>query len=414
MKMVKEEYRQKAEEIGSVIKDRLKAIMLAQPIFFKACALLCKEEFKMAADIVIIEEYLASSYWAGREVFGDQMQYQDERVQAAAKEMSEEEVVKLSIVSYLADEIEVEIEKEKQKRKKDFLARKKVGMILRVYATKAEDVSNRVSMIHEAVAAAYKATVDGHQLIKRIDVLVWSDENYADADCGLTRGALFESFFTDPDYPLHSGFHLSEVKHGDLFCGLLNYGVVHQLRHGCDYSLVISAEAFSYMTPETMDAMVNAACSGARAVGVAINELTQSIKDGRIANTFAMWHNESLMTVGGFDLRAAKPANEFSTHYMKGWSQEKKEPVFYHLAGVEEVIPLARLTETFGPCIAPILPSGEGVQQYQIPDPIGSPELWQRHISKMGTKLERQSALLAAIGMDISFLRGGVMPQYRQ
>ena len=292
--------------------------------------------------------------------------------------------------------------------RKDFLARKKVGMILRVYATKPEDASNRVSMIEKAVAAARNATVDGKPLIQRIDVLVWSDQNYKDADCGQTAGALRQKF-TD-----EKNLFVSEVKHGDIFCGILNYGVVHQLRHGCDYSLIVSAEAFSYMTPQTMEAMIDAACAGARAIGVAINELTQSIKDGRVANTFAMWHNESLMTVGGFDLRAAKPANEFSTHYMKGWSQEKGEHVFYHLAGVEEVIPLARLTETFGPCIAPILPSGEGVQQYRVPDPVKSPELWQRHNSKMGTKLERQTALLASIGIDINFLKGGVMPEYRQ
>lgn len=290
----------------------------------------------------------------------------------------------------------------------DFLARKKVGMILRVYATKAEDVPNRVSMIEKAVVAARKATINGKSLIQRIDVLVWSDRNYKDADCGQTTEVLRHKFAGEKN------LFVSEVRHGDIFCGILNYGVVHQLRHGCDYSLVVSAEAFSYMTPETMRMMVDAVCSGARVVGVAINELTRSVLDGRIANTFAMWHNESLMTVGGFDLRAAKPANEFSTHYMKGWSPEKNEHVFYHLAGVEEIIPLARLTETFGPCIAPILPKGEGIQQYQVPDSVKSPELWQRHISKMGTKLERQSALLASIGIDINFLKGGVMPEYRQ
>ncbi|MDD5071745.1 MAG: hypothetical protein PHQ42_03350 [Patescibacteria group bacterium] len=291
--------------------------------------------------------------------------------------------------------------------RREFLARKKVGLILRVYAHEEDRIPTRVEMIEKAIAAARKATVDGRALIKRIDVLVWCDKNYADSDCGQTAAILREKFSGEKD------LFISEVSHGDIFCGILNYGIVHQLRHGVDYSIIASAEAFSYMTPETMAAMVNAACSGALAIGVAINELTDSILAGRIANTFAMWHNESLMTVGGFDLRAAKPVNETLAHFMRGWNPKKNENVFYHLAGVEEVIPLARMAETFGPCIAPIFTQGEGVQQYQAPDPAKDPELWQRHVAKMGTKLERQCALLASIGVDPSFLKGGVMPEYR-
>ncbi len=83
------------------------------------------------------------------------------------------------------------------------------------------------------------------------------------------------------------------------------------------------------------------------------------------------------------------------------------------MAGVEEVIPLARLADTFGSCIAPIIPQGEGVQGYQTPDPIKDPEGWERHLVKMGTKFERQSTLLSAIGYEPSFLRGGVMEEYR-
>lgn len=301
----------------------------------------------------------------------------------------------------------------KKTSRKDFLARKKVGMILRVYATKPEDIPARVSMVEKALDIANNIKIGGKKLISRIDVLVWTDKKYKEADCGKTYSALYDHFFAH-DHLLPDGFHISRFSHGDIFCAILNHGVAIQLRDGCDYSLIVSSEALSYMTAETMTAMVDATCNGALAVGVAINELTQSILEGRIANTFSMWHNISLLDVGGFDLKAAKPANEFSTRYMKGWSKEKSDNVYYHLAGVEEVIPLARLSETFGPCIAPILPQGEGVQKYQVPDPAKSPELWQRHISKMGTKLERQSALLAAVGCDISFLKGGVMPEYRQ
>jgi len=282
--------------------------------------------------------------------------------------------------------------------RKQFLSEKVVGLILRVFASKEDDIPNRIKMIKDAISAARKMVVDGVQVIRRIDVLVWSDKNYKDSDCGKTAPALREALKEE------KGVFVSEVEHADIFCAILNYGVVHQLRKGVDYNIIASAEAFSYMTPETMSDIINAACKGAKVIPVAITELTQSILEGRGANTFAMWDGESLMTVGGFDLKTAKPSDDRTAHYMKGWSQEKGD-VYYQLAGVEEVIPIARMIQTFGACVAPIVPSGEGVKAYIVPDAATQPELWLRHISKMGTKFERQSAHLASIGVDPSYIK---------
>jgi len=305
------------------------------------------------------------------------------------------------------------VQRDKEKRRRDFLARKKVGMILRVYATEENHIPDRVAMVEEAVVAARKATVDGRQLIQRIDVLVWADKDYVEADCGQTAGKLRKKLRGEPN------LFVSEVTCGDLYCGLLNYGISHQTRHGVDYSIIVSAEAFSYMTPETMSDMVDAACKGARAIGVAIKELTDLILAGSIANTFAMWHNESLMTVDGFDLNAAKPlvgSWDSTIRSINGFNEQENRVVTYHLAGEEEVIPLARMIRTFkkfGPCIAPILPRGKGVQRYQAPDPVKNPDLWLRHISKMGTKAQRQAILLALVNADLDFLKSGIMPEYR-
>lgn len=295
----------------------------------------------------------------------------------------------------------------KKMSRKEFLAEKGVGLILRVFATKEDDIPNRIKMIKDAIAAARRMIVDNVQVVRRIDVLVWTDKSYKDSDCGKTAPALREELKEE------KSVHVCEVDDADIFCGILNKGVFYQSRKGIDYSIIVSAEAFSYMTPETMSDMVDAACKGARAIPVAITELTQSILEGRGANTFMMWHNESLMTYGGFDPRAAKPADDRTAHYLKGWSEEKGD-VYYHLAGVEEVIPLARIVDKHKTCIAPIIPRGEGVKHYVVPDPATQSELWARHISKMGTKIERQSAHLAAIGFDISHLKGGVMPEYRR
>lgn len=289
----------------------------------------------------------------------------------------------------------------------NFLARRGVGLILRTFATKPEDVAARVKQVRELVDTVGGIRIAGTPVLKRIDVPVFADKRFGSrADCGDTADALKQEFRFDSLVTIHV------VAHGDLFCGLLNFGVAQQLRHRVDYSLIMSSEARSYCNQETIEALLSAMMKGAKASGVAINELTDSIMKGRLANTFAMWDNMALLTVGGFDLRAAMPVDDRAAHHVRGVIEG--EDVYYAIAGVEEVIPLARLVEVYGPCIAPIRSRGDGVQVYQVPDQETQRELWGRHTKKMGTKLQRQLAHLFAIRMDPSILEYGVMDGYRE
>ena len=305
---------------------------------------------------------------------------------------------------------------------KSFVSRKKCGLLLRSFAAKEEDVPKRVEQVLETVEAALSVMIEKRPVIQQVDVLIFADARFRNSgvggigsrsDCGKTAAAMRAALGK------HStGAQVHEVRHGDLCCGILNYGIAKQMGERVDYTMILSPDARSYFNVETIEAMALATTRGARAVGVALNELTESVLEGRLANTFALWHNESLATVGMFDYRAATPIDDRAAHYMRGWSKEQEAEggdgsVFYPLAGVEEVIPLARMVDTFGPCIAPILPQGSGAMAYDRPDPVRQPELWKRYISKFGTKLERQSALLSAIGCDLSFLKGGVLPAYR-
>ena len=292
------------------------------------------------------------------------------------------------------------------------LDRNNVGLILRVFATKAEDVAKRVAQTKQLVEKAIAMKVGNKNVFSAIDILVWNDDRYQDADCGLTADALRDAFQSTPFTA--KGFAVvstHDFKRGDLFCGILNYGVVSQLAKRIRYSCIMSPEAIDYLTTENLTAMIGAFNNDVAVAGLAINELTESVLEGRIANTFAIWDNRALMSVGGFDLRAAKPRDDRTAHYLRGWHAEKGD-VFYHLAGCEEVIPLAHLVDLLGPCIAPILPT-DRTAQYQAPNPATEPDLWARHLSKLGTKTERQSALLASVGYDLSYLKGGVIPAYR-
>lgn len=286
-----------------------------------------------------------------------------------------------------------------------FLLKNRIGLLLRTFATKEDDVARRVELMQRVIDRVNDTAID-FPVFSRIDILVYADRRYPDADCGKTYGAMIDTFGRNEN------IFIEEVPFGDIFCGLGNYGFAKQLRGGMDYSMTMSPEVHSSLRLDNLDPMIEALDQGARAVGLALNELEQSVLEGRLSGTFMIWNLMSLLTVGGLDLRAARPHNDREAHYMRGWHPARGE-VYYPLAGVEEMIPLARMVEYFGPCLAAVLPRGRGEQRYQVPDPISQPELYERHVKKMGTKSERQSTHLAAIGYDTSWLKGGLMPSYR-
>ncbi len=291
----------------------------------------------------------------------------------------------------------------KQLTPRQFVNERTTGLLIRGFATKPEQVPARVVMMDTMITKALAARVENRPFIKRVDVLVWANQkDYpGEADCGELTPALRQHFMNDPHVFIH------EVTTGDLFCSILNYGVALQSRAGCDYSVIASSAANEYWNEDVPAEMVRLAGLGALAIGVAINELTESIKEGRLANTMAMWHNISLLSVGGFDLRAQKPRNDRDAHYIKGVDENGAEQ-YYHLGGVEEVIPLARLVDDFGRCLG-VIESKDPSLRYQTPDPAIDPEGYRRNKAKFSTKTGRQWAHLAHIGRDFSHLQSGVM-----
>ncbi len=271
-----------------------------------------------------------------------------------------------------------------------FASAKKRGLLLVTFAQREGDVAQRVQMAEETVEIAEALRLGDHPFFSRIDIVVPTNPRYVDRDCGKTRDALVKRL------KAHQKVVIQEVP-GDAFSASKNIGVGIQLRHGVDYTMTLSPEARGYLNQDTIDAITDAVCHGALAIGVAIGELEQSILEGRLAGTLAMWHTQALCSVGGFDMAAA------------GKTVEDRD-VLYALAGVEEMAPLAYLVDLYGPCIAPLLPCGEGVKRYQLPT---DHALLERHRQKMGTKFERQFAHLGRIRRDPSWLKGGVMPQYR-
>lgn len=288
---------------------------------------------------------------------------------------------------------------------------KKVGSIIRCFAREPGLVDNAVKLALASVERMLSVQIGDRTFISRVEILVPVDSDYVEKDCGETATKLREAV-VERDW---KGVYVTEVKYGDIFVGILNRGIAELLRAGCDYGVILSKEAEAYFTPEAAEDLVAAAEAGALAMGLAITELTESIMQGRIANTFAMWNLMALIQVGGFDLRSAKPKKDVPIKSRAEAWESGKLFYAYDNAGVEEIVPLIRLIRTFGPCVAPILPRGEGIKVWQAPDPKQDPEGYLRHVNKMGTKFVRQSYFAVSEHTDpeMSFMKGGVMPSYR-
>lgn len=286
---------------------------------------------------------------------------------------------------------------------------KKIGALVRCFAREQGLVDNAVKLALASVERMLSVTVGNRPFVSRVEILIPVDSDYIEKDCGETAAKLCAAISKRQ----WKGVFVSEVKHGDIFVGLLNYGMAKLLRNGCDYGIVLSKEAESYFTTEAAEDLLQAAEAGALAAGLAITELTESIMQGRIANTFAIWHLMSLVQVGCFDLRSAKAKKEAPIKSRAEAWDSGKGHWSYDLAGVEEIVPLIRLMRTFGPCIAPVLPRGDNVLIWKAPDSRNDPEGYIRHVNKLGTKFVRQSHFADQEHADLSFLQGAVMEAYR-
>jgi len=291
------------------------------------------------------------------------------------------------------------------------LERNRVGALLRVYSYTPEAVWGQVASAMEALRRLLALRTGDRPTFNRIDFLVSSDPDFEDTDCGLTAVRLREMVRAEfPDAPVN----VFEIKKGDLYCMLLNYGISNQLEDRIAYSMILSHGASSYATQETIDALLAAMYRKARVAGVIIEECRDVISKGLLVNTFAIWHNKSLMTIGGFDLRAAKPALMHAPkEKVTGWSEKKAARhgdgnVEYHLAGCEEIVPLIRFVRFFGKCIRVVEPKGEGME-WKEHDEKTDLRAYHRHLAKLGTKAIRQQKMAATEGVDVEFIEKGLL-----
>ncbi|MEK7464058.1 MAG: hypothetical protein AAB610_02995 [Patescibacteria group bacterium] len=261
-----------------------------------------------------------------------------------------------------------------------------LGVTLRGFASKPESVEKTVAGVKKTLLNL--ATVASHDEFNptvHVYIAIPVNKGFVDADCGELAPALRALVETSKFEGITVEVHETNA---DLFCGLLNQMAGLQLQRGCTHTLVISTGCADYITLGNMKALMKAFRSGARAAGLALNELEESIMDGRLANTFAGYDILSLLTVGGFDFRCSNAPV----------SDHKK------LAGVEEIPTLLRLANLYGACIKPIMPEIKGT--WVLPT---DPAELERHNAKMASKFKRQTAFAEQLGCTFADLEVAVM-----
>lgn len=252
------------------------------------------------------------------------------------------------------------------------MGKKKIGLLLRSYAKKEEDVPSVVERALKSIEHASKLRDRSYRtLFSSILVLVPRDY-----DCGLTADLIREQI-ARRDFSTRVMVAKTDGHHS---CGTLNSGINFlESRENLDYAVIISNKAIEALTTDAMEAMIEAFDHGAKVVGVAVDELQDVVLEGRIQNTFAGWDVKALCEVGGFD-------------------SEK---------GVEEIAPTVRLVRQYGPCIAVLNPNEKPALDIRK-----TADGDARHKEVMTTKIARQLEEAQRVGADFSFIKSGIMPGY--
>ncbi len=248
---------------------------------------------------------------------------------------------------------------------------KKFGLLLRSYAKTKAEVSG---VVERAIASIRRADEmrdeEGNAQFGQIVVIVPRDY-----DCSSTAELIRKHMdFIVPN----SRVAVIEPK-GHHSCGALNAGV-DLLWDACYKRVVIiSNKTIVALTAPAMTAISAAFQEGAKVVGVAVDELGDIVRQGRVQNTFAAWDIKALVGVGVFDSDG----------------------------GVEEIAPSIRLVRKYGQCIAVLIPS-----EIPVLDIRQSQDGVARHREVMVTKIARQGHEMFRLDADHDFLEKGIMPGY--
>ncbi len=233
------------------------------------------------------------------------------------------------------------------------------GLVSRVYAKNTEGVHEAVMRVTETVRQAHAVGLG------QVEVVVPLIE-----DCGQTFPQVHEALAAS-NHARACGFT------GDPNAGALTAGIRILQNLRCKYGFVISNKAIRFLTKPNVLHMLEAFERGALVVGMPVDELAESVRQGLILNTFAAWDINALAEVGFFDSKD----------------------------GVEEIAPIGRWIQKYHrPCIAVVEPENSADIELR-----SGPEAEEHHRRVLATKRERQEAEARRVGVTLESFAGYVI-----
>jgi hypothetical protein len=278
----------------------------------------------------------------------------------------------------------------------EFLGQNSIGVLLRTYAPRPELVEPNAERLKRTVQHLCELTLFGEPVIERIGILVWGDPRFRNpdgsrmADCGDTWSLLQDVFWNEKRVFVHN------VPIGDIYCTILNEGVMRQHADYITHSIILSTEAKSNLTDQVLLSMVNAAADGAKVVAVALKEVADLVRRGIVCNTCCMWELESLIQVGLFrmeDCKPWRPGLPFAS-LVKG--------VDIYDAGVGELLPAALISALYGRAVIAVVEPPEEAGYDLSADP-------KRNEEKFQTKLLRVQNMMERTGLTWEQIEAGVI-----
>lgn len=202
-----------------------------------------------------------------------------------------------------------------------------------------------------------------------------------DKDCGKTYDTLSAEL---PNDEFKNVF--IECSRGNGHSDALNTGVEFLRKSHHSPLFVVSNKALEYMVPKNVEKILASFKEGALVAGLAIRDSDVAEGEdegylgtlsGRISNTFAAWDTAALHAAGNFD----------------------------SVIGVEEIAPIVRLVAAHGPCIAPLLPTGQAAINI-------SALRAQHHDFVITTKRTRQEQEAERAGGSFELIERGILAGY--
>lgn len=277
-----------------------------------------------------------------------------------------------------------------------------IGLVLRCFEKDPSKVNARVQEINETLQRIEESCKKWPQIGCCI-ILIPINKDFKDYDCGLTGKNLLAG---SNAHKFPSRYIVAETNL-DIFACAVNSAALHLSRLKCDEMLIVSSSCRSYITEANMDKLLRAPDAGARVAGLVIAdspEIMELQRRGSIMNTFALWHIDSFLTVGGMNPAEGNPRVDRNKNR---YVQTKNGPIPF--AGLETTT-LYHMGMTFGRCIAPVVPVDQGV--WRAPDPEKDPEGAHREKLKRESKVDRHSACFQMEGYRWEELSNFLLPGY--